>query len=194
MYVGKWLNRSRMTEVGMGSEVISHEIKTPVSTLDDFLEDKQYPDVIRMDVEGYEYNIIEGMKKTLEQKLPLKLFIKFHFRYLGRQKCIQLLQTLKNAGFEIADATYELDEKCITHSHFLGNIAAYLNSKVTNLPLKGHLQICIDDILSNAIVWDNKEGAMDLCLRLGTLELMFKRAIMQDRKISKSIEEPAAMI
>ena len=175
MYVSKWRNRSQMKEVGIKSEIISHEIKTPVLTLDDFLKDKPFPTAVRMDVEGYEYNIIRGMKNILENDLPLKLFIEFHFRWLGKEKCFELLSILKSAGFKIAVAAYELDEKCICKNKLLGNIAAYLNSKVSNLPLKGYLDLHIDDILSNAVVWGNKEGVLDLCLRFGTLEILFER-------------------
>lgn len=130
-----------------------------------------------MDVEGYEYNIIKGMKRIQGKQLPLRLLMEFHFKLLEKEKCIELLRILKNAGFEISAATYEIDEKCITHNQFLGDMAAYLNSKFDNLPLKGHLKLSIDDILSNTVIWDNKEGALDLCLRLGTLEILFKRSI-----------------
>ena len=130
-----------------------------------------------MDTEGYEYNIIQGMKNTLEARKPLRLFIEFHFRFLGKEKCMALLRTLKEHGFEIDVATYEVDENCITHNTVLENCAAYLNSRLDDLPLKGPLSLSIDDILSNTVMWNNQEGAFDFCLRLGTLELMFKRTI-----------------
>ena len=183
MYVGKWLNRSQMKELDIYKpELLDHEISVQVSTLDDFMENKPYPDVIRMDVEGYEYQIIKGMKGILEEKLPLKLFMEFHFYLLGKQKSLELLRTLKSAGFEIADATYEIDEKSVTHSRLLRNISSYLTSKVRHFPLKGHLKMSIDDILSNAPVWNN-EGALDLIFnKLWTLEILFKRAIQHDQK------------
>ena len=176
MYVGNWLNRSQIKEVGsIDSKRISHEISTRISTLDDFLQDKPYPDIIRMDVEGYEYNIINGMKRTLKKKSPLRLFLEFHFRFLKKEKCMELLRCLKSAGFEISDATYEVDEKCITHGQLLGDVGAYLNSKLNDLPEKGHINISIEDILTNTPIWKNEEGAFDLCMRLGTLEILFKR-------------------
>jgi FkbM family methyltransferase len=177
MYVSEWLNRSQMKELGLKNEKVSHEVNVPISTLDDFMEDKPYPDIIRMDTEGYEYNILKGMQRILETKKALSIFMEFHFRWLGKGKSIELLRILKNANFEIADATYETDEKCITNSDLLGNLANYVHSKLDNLPFKGHLRITIDDILSNAIIWNNKEGALDLCFRLGALEIFFKRSI-----------------
>ena len=177
MYVGKWLNRSQMKELDIyKEELLGHEISTQVSTIDDFLENKPYPDVIRMDVEGYEYQVIKGMKRTLEKQLPLKLVMEFHFDFLGKEKSLELLRTLKSTGFEIADVTYELDEKSITHSKPLANISSYLTSKAHHFPLKGHLKISIDDILSNTPIRNN-EGALDLIFRLRTLETLFKRTI-----------------
>lgn len=176
MYVGKWLNRSQIKEVGtINSDRITQEITTPLSTLDDFLEGKPYPNALRMDTEGYEYNIIKGMKRMLAKNLPLKLYIEFHFRWLGKEKSIELLRILKEADFEIGAATFETDEKCITYNRFLSGLAGYLNSMVCKIPLEGGIKISIDDIINNTVIWDNKEGAYDLCERLGALEIMFKR-------------------
>ena len=47
-------------------EVIKTE-KVLISTVDAFLKDKKTPNLIRMDVEGYEYNIIKGMNETLKK-------------------------------------------------------------------------------------------------------------------------------
>ena len=176
MYVAEWLNRSQMKDLNNTHiNTVSREINVPVSTLDEFLEDKKFPDLIRMDVEGYEYNIFKGMKKILEAEYPLKICMEFHFRWLGIEKSLKLLRTLKNTGFEIAVATYEIDENCITTSKTLENIASYLNSKCHRLPPKGYLKISIADIISNAVVRGNKQGAFDLCMTLGALEVLFKR-------------------
>jgi FkbM family methyltransferase len=36
-------------------------------TVDDFLKDKKTPNIVRMDIEGYEYFVIDGMKDTLKK-------------------------------------------------------------------------------------------------------------------------------
>jgi len=59
---------------GMFSKTMAVE----TTTLDDFLRDKPPVDFIRMDIEGYETKVIEGMTKTISQTRPLKLFIEFH--------------------------------------------------------------------------------------------------------------------
>lgn len=77
-----------------------HSIPVKIITLDKFLEDKPYPNIIRMDTEGYEEEIIKGMKKTLSMKKPLKIFMEFHCCLLT-DGGISLLKTLKLAGFKV---------------------------------------------------------------------------------------------
>jgi FkbM family methyltransferase len=76
-----------------GNEVI--EIK--MSTTDNFLEKKEKPNFLRMDVEGYEYNIIKGMKKTLEY--INRMFIELHSDIMKEEETQELLDTLKKQNF-----------------------------------------------------------------------------------------------
>lgn len=75
-------------------------IKT--STLDNFLRDKTRIDLIRMDIEGFEYKVIDGMIETLEKEKSLKLFIEFHPHLLKAQgwSVKPLLRKLAAFGFE----------------------------------------------------------------------------------------------
>ena len=82
------------------------QVPIQVVTVDTFLKDKLKPDLIRMDVEGYEYEILQGMTKLLDNKVPLKLFIEVHFDIL-MDKIILMVKLLKEKGFEIKVATYE---------------------------------------------------------------------------------------
>ena len=51
-------------------------------TIDDFMRDREQVDVIRMDVEGFEWKIIDGMMETLERAgTGLKMFIEVHPPY-----------------------------------------------------------------------------------------------------------------
>lgn len=47
-------------------------------TLDSFFENKRDPDVIKLDIEGAEGQVLEGVEKVLERSHPT-LFIEFHF-------------------------------------------------------------------------------------------------------------------
>ena len=63
-------------------------IDVKVVPLDKFLKDKEYPDFIRMDVEGYEYQILKGMKTILGKRKPLKLFIELHPHLMNKNQTI----------------------------------------------------------------------------------------------------------
>lgn len=79
---------------------ITSTIDIKVISLDNFLKDKEYPYFIRMDVEGYEYQILKGMKNVLERRKPLKLFIELHPHLMQKDKTIFILKTLMKYGFE----------------------------------------------------------------------------------------------
>jgi hypothetical protein len=53
-----------------------------------------------MDVEGYEYNVIKGMKNILKSKKPLKLFIELHPHIIKKEQTQYVLKTLRRYGFE----------------------------------------------------------------------------------------------
>ena len=44
-----------------------------------------FPDFIKIDVEGLEYNVLNGMKNTLHEKKP-KLFIEIHGQTFEEKK------------------------------------------------------------------------------------------------------------
>src|SRR3972149_8266524 len=83
------------------------QIDTPVVSVDSFLRDKRPPDLIRMDVEGYEYEILIGMSGLLESNVPLRLFIEFHPDIMGRQRAAAFLSTLKKHGFQLKKVILE---------------------------------------------------------------------------------------
>jgi len=55
---------------------------------------------LRMDVEGFEYNIILGANEILEKFKP-KIFVEIHKMYLGKEKTYEIFNNLKNKGYEI---------------------------------------------------------------------------------------------
>ena len=75
---------------------------TKALSLDDVLFDKKI-DVIKIDTEGTEYMVVEGMKKILNKNNDIKLFIEFN------PKCLKVaeiepntfLKLLKSFGFVI---------------------------------------------------------------------------------------------
>ena len=56
-------------------------IKVPITTVDSFIESRNIDiNFVRMDVEGYEYFIVKGMKKLLKE--DLNLFIEIHPNFI----------------------------------------------------------------------------------------------------------------
>lgn len=74
------------------------KITVPSKRLDTFLKDKGKVDLVRMDVEGYETKIVDGMEETLKQK-NLMLFMEIHPIFTGKNRCRAFLQKLDSFGF-----------------------------------------------------------------------------------------------
>jgi len=83
-------------------DAIVKTIKVPIKKIDSFIQEKSLTqlDYIRMDVEGYEVNILKGMQKTIEKFKPL-LHIEIHLFLIGIPKTKTLLETLQKQGYEI---------------------------------------------------------------------------------------------
>jgi len=97
--------KSNWSKVRMNNEKINSTdkiIKIPVKTLDTFVNENNITkiDILRMDVEGFEYNIILGANETLEKFKP-KIFVEIHKMYLGKEKTCEIFKDLKNKGYEI---------------------------------------------------------------------------------------------
>ena len=88
------------------------EKKISIITLDDFLDQQGVPhgDVgaIRMDIEGHEYEVFEGMKKTLAASANLILFLEIHADLItaarGRDGYHAFIDRLEGDGLEICAA------------------------------------------------------------------------------------------
>lgn len=62
---------------------------------------------IRMDVEGYETEIVRGMRSVLDASGPLVVFLEVHPHLTGRAAYRRLVTTLDDHGFELLDAISE---------------------------------------------------------------------------------------
>ncbi|MCK4454165.1 FkbM family methyltransferase [Candidatus Parcubacteria bacterium] len=120
-----------------------------IMALDTFLQDKPYPQFVRMDVEGYEEEVIKGMRHILAQKKPLKMFIEFHCPLLENGG-YELLHTLRDADFTIKAVFKERlslltreDDLIISLYDFLFRKRFYLlNNSLVNydIPIDAFLQ------------------------------------------------------
>ncbi len=76
---------------------ITGEQSVSFLTVDTFLEGKQKPKLVRMDVEGYEYEIIKGMAQTLNSNI--RILVELHPNFLGT-KIDELLALLAAHDFK----------------------------------------------------------------------------------------------
>jgi FkbM family methyltransferase len=76
--------------------------KLPVKTIDSFLDEIKIDkiDFLRMDVEGYEYHIFQGMKNTIKKSKPI-IAIEVHKSIMGVETTKKWLNELKNEGYEL---------------------------------------------------------------------------------------------
>lgn len=98
-------SKSNWSKIRIDNEKINpgdRVIKIPVKTLDNFVKENDIEkiDLLRMDVEGFEYNIILGADEVLKKFKP-KIFVEIHKMYLGKEKTHEIFNNLKNKGYEI---------------------------------------------------------------------------------------------
>lgn len=128
-------------------------IKVKLLKVDEFLKDKGAPDFVRMDVEGYENKILQGMDKILQSDKLCKLFIEVHFNIMDRMESVELLNTLKKNDFAI---------KRIFQGY--GNNAQYFRTMIVNRvrTSEAYSSHTIDDILQDEEILDGKRGALEI--------------------------------
>lgn len=88
-----------------------------VVTVDNFLEGKETPRLIRMDVEGHEINIIRGMTQTLRE--DVKLLIEVHGSGMTATESNEFIDALKRHGFKVAFAALD---HCFRPNRFVGYV------------------------------------------------------------------------
>jgi FkbM family methyltransferase len=106
IYVSDKSNLCAMNRNAVGGKIISAQ-EVCVETVDTFFKDKAPPNLIRMDVEGYEYEIIKGMAKTL--KGNIKILAELHpLRcYIDPEKMDELFQVLEQNNFTVRFVVFE---------------------------------------------------------------------------------------
>lgn len=96
-----------------------------MTTVDTFSEKVigSFPNLVRMDVEGYESAILEGMHKTLAHGATL--LIEFHPMFLSRGQKERILELLKSSGYTRVVITLNPKAR-------LGPVLRFLNKKIGN--------------------------------------------------------------
>jgi len=155
--------QSNLTSIGnISHRNCKESYEVPISTYDMFLWDDAKPDIIRMDVEGYEWNIIKGMGETLCGNKPLTIFIELHLDILGN-KVKELAMILKTANFKIISASLEPHPAVMKFN--LGKSLTAFCDKQIGFP-QGYGPLKIQDLIENDIY---SSGQIEW------LEVIFKR-------------------
>ncbi len=88
--------------VRRGSTAYTKEEEVEIVKVDDFVaEHRITPRLVRMDIEGYESEVIEGMQETLRSAKP-KLLIEIHPFIMKAQKVDRMLSVIEACGYEKA--------------------------------------------------------------------------------------------
>lgn len=77
-------------------------IEVPVRKMDNFLEKLGVTkiDFIRMDVEGYEKHVLEGLKNTIKKSKPV-IYVEVHVNIMGKENTKKFLRDLESYGYNV---------------------------------------------------------------------------------------------
>ena len=85
-------------------------IEVPVISGDSFVKDHPVPNVIKIDVEGFEEEVLIGMERLLRNPILRAVFCEVHFNELemrGQAEApLRIEKTLTDAGFEVRWPSY----------------------------------------------------------------------------------------
>ena len=100
--ISKKSNLSRVVQEGEKIPEGCELIRIPLKSIDKLVEEKKLEklDLLRMDVEGYEMQILEGSKNTIRKFKPM-IQIEIHTEILGPKNLKKVLSDLKNFEYEI---------------------------------------------------------------------------------------------
>jgi FkbM family methyltransferase len=106
IYVCNESNLCTMKKNTASSKIVSSQT-VPVETVDSFLKDKRPPNLIRMDVEGYEYEIFKGMTETI--KGNSRILMEFHYGrpFIEPADMTELFRLMEKNNFRVRFAIFE---------------------------------------------------------------------------------------
>ncbi len=107
----KWnLSRFQNEKQTNTSDVLK-QVKVKIKTLDSLFANKKI-DLIRTDIEGYEYQMIKGSEKVLSNCKNLIIFLEFHPYMLKKSQRREMAVILKKSGFKIKTAFLQDPNNC----------------------------------------------------------------------------------
>lgn len=98
-YIAKSWNCSRFI-AGQNTSDIVKTIQMKIETLDNLYKNKKI-DFIRMDVEGYEFHILRGATKLIENNPGMAIFFEFHAQFFNTKQREEFIRFLKENRLRI---------------------------------------------------------------------------------------------
>lgn len=108
-------------------QILKDRELTKVVTVDDFLRNKRMPALVRMDVEGYESEILKGMKQSL-QYIPY-LLIEVHFQVMDDKQKEEFSSALKDNNFKVKKVFKE-NPAWLDRKGEVKRFISYINEKI----------------------------------------------------------------
>ncbi len=164
IYLTPLRNWNSMLKIKESESLIKKKTFVKTVTLDKFLENKPLPNIVRMDVEGYEVEIIKGMKALLSSGKPLKLFIEIH-PHIVKEKIKDLLDTLKSFGFKLKKVCREPNPYLQCQPELIKKIINKLGKKIGIFDAGYCSEYnSIDDLLNDNELVRGEKGGLEIFL------------------------------
>jgi len=152
MYIYDKCNWSSFTKIPGGNIIGTTQV--PIFTLDSFIESHLpcNPHFIRMDVEGFEYEIVMGSLKTLRTAVPLILCIEMHPHLMSGEKVTAIIKIMKDNGFRVNSIFNEIDVSELNYLPIFNQL-----QNILHLPAFGYIG---NDFSSLEQIMAQGEGAI----------------------------------
>lgn len=106
IYLSDKANLCAVNKDAVGGDVLGVQ-EVDMLTVDEFVKDKRQPRLVRMDVEGYEYEIFKGMTQTLKGDVKILLELHPMPRYLNPKHLEELYKLLEENNFRVRFVVFE---------------------------------------------------------------------------------------
>ena len=128
IHVGEKRNWSSIE--GIGSAKFTGVESVDMLTGVDFLKDKKIPNFIRMDTEGYEYAIIEGLAEVLKRGSRVAVHIEVHPDIMTQEQTKSLMKNIRDCGFQKAVVIHEPYSGWLDRKYKIRPIITWLTKKI----------------------------------------------------------------
>jgi FkbM family methyltransferase len=155
IYVNEKSNRSSI--INSDPEHIMGAEKVKMFKIDTFLKDKRLPNFIRMDVEGYEYAILEGMVKTMNNIKRALIHIEIHPDIMSEEQILRTFSIIENTGFTEVTVLYQPYDGWLNSSGIVRPIINRLTKKIGDIEKLSQVKPTNFDILKKMILKEKKQ-------------------------------------